>query len=1529
MAILGIITRDTLSDIITGLRRIIMAQSRRLLLAPILVMLLLTTSLLTVGMVDLEEQENLVEVIHFEVSADTYNNLNGHFEEQDIVEERQLIANSRLGVWDNSGLEVSRPLPAEYLEPRADLSLLIVDNSRFISDVRQELNSIRGLEVKEFISPSGLIVQGTFNARLSSFAVDGIDSVHEVPISLLLSDGILDTLLLEGGEEALEGQSMRIDGWRNANGPTSLVNHVDRNGDFIIQDMDEVIESAFTETTRWESGRWSGSLDTNDVLGIMRQPSVMYLDFEIQNDLWNDRSRVHMGVNNIATQFTTNLNGSGITVAVADSGLDDDHGDFGNRIVSNTDVIGDGSTADGHSGHGTHVACTVLGDGTRGGYAGVAPEADLIFQAMERDSDGQFLSPSLNYIMNQAYSNGARIHTNSWGSSSSADFGKYTSQSEDVDDRAHTYDRYSSGYEGLVILFAAGNDGPNTGTVGAPGTAKNSVTVGNHQNRYGSSPDAMMSGSSRGPTDDGRIKPDVVAPGGYVRSCRAQEAMDTGGATWSNNYYLEYTGTSMATPNAAGVSALIREYLVEIAGRPEPQGALVKALLVLGAEDIGARDIPNDDEGWGRINVKNTLAPSGGRGIWVDDRSKLSRTGNSKSYIFNVTYANSPFKAVLAWSDERGSRFSTNQLVNNLNLKVISPDGTEYWGNNFANGRSIQGGSADTVNNLEVFLVDSAAMGIWEIQVIDGNHAGSSSQMFALAVSGQGVNDLRPDPMVVPNELTFDVSIPQVGDEVEIRSRIQNAGNVESENLQVSLVVDNSTVDTQTINLGPGGTRDIFWTWTPTESGQSLMEFKIDPNQLVEEIREDNNIHSLLVNVTAPGVKVTSENPVLILDSAQTTTSRWNVSLQNTALIPTNASLSTGSVTRVSDGYQPSWYLGSTNSNFTLQGRESANISVTLVHNVAPQPGTYMVQLTGFDVDNSVTYPTNLTLIVPALPDVEVSFDYASFPVHPVENSSYSIRFTNLGNDAIGYDLFLEAPTGWSAGFDSLSSQPGATSGSTGLITENFPMEINLTFTPPTVKTLAGAERIVRLTVISQTDSAESWVFDLPLEVIEVKNISINLESGAAQLNSLRPDSRVNMVFYVENIGNVDLNLTPSLRLPLGWTVVNSPQTIDLGWVDSFNFAYTIEGDGTARSGEIELRLDDQATRFTWSRMIEVQELAEPSIQFGSVTDSQGNTWNEVTGPSSYIAGEVYNFTWLVSNDADVTWIPTLSLIADNGLFGDCSEINEVTSSSISAFTCSVVINNNVQPNTELGIRVQLSSDGIEISDSISILIASVKSVEWTVEIPENIGQGSAEEIQVRLVNTGNSLISSRLLATASGDWDIEVTSSRVIEIQPGDSASVEMTIIPGTGSSDLRLWIEGDDIVDASLEIELTSQSSEDTALGIESSFVIIPVIACLVLLILLVVRMKAKGQDKTENFMTQNYPAPQAKITPQITPSSPVPAQQIQCWACRNLIIGKMKGCPGCGARYHLQGMPGCNASSLATCNNCSTPSSEFLDA
>ena len=198
---------------------------------------------------------------------------------------------------------------------------------------------------------------------------------------------------------------------------------------------------------------------------------------------------------------------------------------------------------------------------------------------MENDNTGNFQSPSLNSLINSAYNAGARTHTNSWGNNGG--YGQYNSDSRDVDDRTNTYDRYYSGGEGLTVLFAAGNDGPDPDTVSPPGTAKNAVTVGMHQNRYQGAPDYIMQGSSRGPLDDSRIKPDILAPGGYVWSCRAQEATDTGGASGRTTWYLEYTGTSMATPNAAGAAAMIREYLEEIALRDSPQGALVKGLLSL------------------------------------------------------------------------------------------------------------------------------------------------------------------------------------------------------------------------------------------------------------------------------------------------------------------------------------------------------------------------------------------------------------------------------------------------------------------------------------------------------------------------------------------------------------------------------------------------------------------------------------------------------------------------------------------------------------------------------------------------------------------------------------------------------------------------------------------------------------------------------------------------------------------------------------------------------------------------------------
>ena len=581
-----------------------------------------------------------VEWVQFDLVDGVYGDAVGSLSQTSSLEERPTTAISNIGTFDLDGLHLERPMSTEWLQGRADLRLYLIDSSVHLQTARSEMAAIEGLVVREFISPSGLMLQGTPHALAQAAFIDGVVAQHQVPVGMLVDGAVLDVLLMEDGATTLQGQLMRIEGWRDETGPVDTIEFVDETQSSLIQSLAEVAPLVFEEPKKWDEGRYEGTLSTTDILGLMMQPSLRLFQFDPAFITYNNNARSNMKTGEMTTYFTTDLDGSGQIVAVADSGLDEDHGDFGTRVVANNDVIGDGSTADKHSGHGTHVSCTVLGDGTQGGYAGVAPEAELFFQAMENDNTGNFQSPSLNYLLNSAYSAGARTHTNSWGSSQTSDQGKYTSSAEDVDDRANYYDRYYNGREGLTILFAAGNDGPNTGTVGAPATAKNTISVGNHQNRYSGSPDTIMSGSSRGPTDDGRIKPDLIAPGGYVRSCRAQEATDTGSSTWSNTYYLEYTGTSMATPNAAGAATMIREYLEEIAQRPSPQGALVKALMVLGATDLGSRDIPNDNEGWGKVNLRQTLAPTSGQGIWVDDRSVLSGSGNSKSYTFNITQSN-------------------------------------------------------------------------------------------------------------------------------------------------------------------------------------------------------------------------------------------------------------------------------------------------------------------------------------------------------------------------------------------------------------------------------------------------------------------------------------------------------------------------------------------------------------------------------------------------------------------------------------------------------------------------------------------------------------------------------------------------------------------------------------------------------------------------------------------------------------------------------------------------------------------------
>ena len=278
---------------------------------------------------------------------------------------------------------------------------------------------------------------------------------------------------------------------------------------------------------------------------------------------------------------------------MADTGFDkgsttDVHNAFTGRVAK-LYALGRPNNANDPNGHGTHVAGSVLGDGnsTVLGHVvrGTAPAARLVLQSV-LDSAGGLggLPDDLHDLFQPPYDNdSARVHTNSWGST--VGDGRYNANSFEVDE-------FVWEHRDCVICFAAGNEGVDLNTNGVidpksitpPGTAKNCLTIGATENnrptfsvtyqqgfgytadpiasdRMADNPEGMVAFSSRGPTADGRIKPDVVAPGSYILSTRSRDTSSLGWAPSADPLYYFNGGTSMATPLVAGCTALVREYL--------------------------------------------------------------------------------------------------------------------------------------------------------------------------------------------------------------------------------------------------------------------------------------------------------------------------------------------------------------------------------------------------------------------------------------------------------------------------------------------------------------------------------------------------------------------------------------------------------------------------------------------------------------------------------------------------------------------------------------------------------------------------------------------------------------------------------------------------------------------------------------------------------------------------------------------------------------------------------------------------------
>jgi subtilisin family serine protease len=427
------------------------------------------------------------------------------------------------------------------------------------------------------------------------------------------------------------------------------------------------------------------SLPAAQVYSLAALDGVVWVQTYQPRQLLNDIGEGIMSIP--AVRSSLGLYGGNQVVAIADSGLDVGttgaamSDDFEGRIASGSSLCGPftGRTAwNDFGGHGTHVSGSVLGNGalSSGLFAGAAPQARLVFQAVD-DPSTDYLEciPETLYadMFQPAYNLNARIHSDSWGGPSGDPpnpYGGYDLQAREVDWAAWNL-------KNLLILYAAGNSGTDANYDGlvdsdsilSPGTAKNPVTVGATENNRPSldyswgayfsflaepiysdlladDSTGMAAFSSRGPTDDGRVKPDIVAPGTFILSTRSHDpAAGIGWLAYDENYTYN-GGTSMATPLTAGSAALLREWLTKSRGFSNPSAALMKAALLNGTVDISPGQYtspqeipaqrPNNVSGWGRADLKASLNPAAPRQVWLQDNTSGLATGGKATYSLKV-----------------------------------------------------------------------------------------------------------------------------------------------------------------------------------------------------------------------------------------------------------------------------------------------------------------------------------------------------------------------------------------------------------------------------------------------------------------------------------------------------------------------------------------------------------------------------------------------------------------------------------------------------------------------------------------------------------------------------------------------------------------------------------------------------------------------------------------------------------------------------------------------------------------------------
>lgn len=479
----------------------------------------------------------------------------------------------------------------------------------------------------------------------------------------------------------------------------------------------------------------------------------------------NDNARTNLKAN-IVQAPPYSLDGDAMVVAEWDGGsASTSHPDLSGRVT-----VLDGSPV---AAHATHVAGTIIGNGTNSGgvYTGMAPAAAIVSQLWWGSSSEVF-----NEYQNVVNNWGASLGTNSWGYS----VGDPATEAA-CEDVLGTYFTVDATLDNIVrgsigrpvsIIFSAGNQrgtsskycgsiGWSYGTVDGLACSKNIISVG----AINSNNSSMTSFSSWGPTDDGRIKPDVVGPG-------CQSSGD-GGVTSTNTTtgYTVMCGTSMSAPAVAGVLALMYQQQFLSYGAQQILPSSIKGILINSATDLGTTG-PDYQFGHGRVDAEAAVKKVAiGTPSYVE--SQISH-GDLVQYDLTVPGGSTRLKATLVWDDPGGTSISGNTLINDLDLVLIDPFGAETkpWIMNPSVPAAAATKDFNRRDNVETVEIVGPTPGLWKARV-NGYNVPTGPQKYSLVFT--------PDSIYQPGQNRA-MAVYDDGDQV------LNPGSATSVNFWVSNV---------------------------------------------------------------------------------------------------------------------------------------------------------------------------------------------------------------------------------------------------------------------------------------------------------------------------------------------------------------------------------------------------------------------------------------------------------------------------------------------------------------------------------------------------------------------------------------------------------------------------------------------------------------------------------------------------------------------------------------------------------------------